>query len=228
MLSGRLRSQIRAFDRGAALVTVVMAAGTAAFIPAFKLSSVADVAMIYAAAPLVAAALAWVFIAEVPTGRVMLASVAAFAGVVIILNDSIDAGRLPGNFLALFMTLMMAGAMVIYRKWPRIPVALPTALSSLILLPAAAIFGSPMSAPRHELPILIAFGLVFTVASITLLEGARRLPSADAALVSSLETPLAPLLAFLILSERPSADMVLGGCVIFTAVLWSQRSTAAS
>jgi len=223
LLNGQLRREIHLFSTRTAVVTLMMAAGTAAFIPAFKLSSVADVALVYAAAPFVAAALSWIFIAEAPTRTVFLASVAALFGVLLIVSDSAGSGKLIGNLLAMFMTLMMAGTMVIYRKWPATTAALPAALSSLVLLPVALIFGSPMSAPSQELPILTIFGLVFAIASVTLSEGARRLPSAETALVSALETPVAPLLAYLVLREIPSAGMMLGGCVIFAAVLWSQR-----
>lgn len=223
LLKGQLSNEIRAFDIHAAAATLMMAAGTAAFIPAFKLSSVADVALIYAAAPFVATALSWFFIAEAPTRTVLLASTAALFGVMLIVSDAAGTGKLTGNLLAMFMTLMMAGTMVIYRKWPATTAALPAAMSSVILLPIAAIFGHPLSAPSQEQPILTLFGLVFAIASVTLAEGARRLPSAETALVSTLETPLAPILAYLILREIPSIEMIMGGCIIFTAVLWSQR-----
>ncbi len=221
---GRLQQEIRAFGKTAALATLMMAAGTAAFIPAFKLSSVADVVLIYAAAPFIAAALSWLFIAEAPTRTVILASLAAMAGVLLIVSDAAGSGKLAGNLLALFMTLMMAGTMVIYRKVPATTAALPAALSSVVLLPIAIGLGDPLSAPSHELPTLILFGLVFAVASVTLVEGARRLPSAETALVSTLETPLAPILAFLVLREIPSIEMAIGGGIIFAAVLWSQRA----
>ena len=220
---GQLGSEIRAFGKPAAAATVMMAAGTAAFIPAFKLSSVADVALIWAAAPFVAAALSWLFIAEPPTRTVTLASLVALLGVLVIVSSAAGSGKLEGNMLALFMTLMMAGTMVIYRKWPVTTAALPAALSSLVLLPIAAAIGRPLAAPMHELPILIVFGLAFAIASVSLSEGARRLPSSETALISTLETPLAPVLAYLVLKEVPSSEMMIGGCIIFAAVLWSQR-----
>ncbi len=52
-------------------VAIVGASGTAAFIPAFKLTTMANVMLIYAAAPLIAALLAWIWIKERMTIRVM-------------------------------------------------------------------------------------------------------------------------------------------------------------
>ena len=70
--------------------------------------------------------------------------------------------------------------------------------------------------------LLIWFGLVFAVASVTLMEGAKRISAAQTALLSVLETPLAPILALLILAEMPATTSLIGGGMIFCAVIWAQ------
>jgi len=223
VLRGQLLREIKAFNMPACAVVGMSAAGTAAFIPAFKLTSVANVALIYGAAPFVAASMAWIFIGEGATGKVILASLAGFAGVLIILSGALGEGNITGDLLALWMTLMMSGVVVIYRRFPQTTAALPAALSSLVLLVPALSFGAPLQAPTAELPVLILFGLVFALASVTLSEGARRLPAAQTALLSTLEMPLAPLLAFWILAETPSVQTLIGGAIILAAVTWSQH-----
>lgn len=221
---GALRAEAAAFGWAGLAVTLMSATGSAAFIPAFKLSSVANVALIYGAAPFVAATLSWVFISELPARRVIIASVLAFGGVGVILSGSLGGGvQIKGDALALFMTLMMSGTMVIYRRFPATPAALPAALSSVVLLGPAWILGDPFGIPLGELPALLLFGLVFAVASVTLSEGARRLPAAETALLSILEMPLAPLLALLVLGAMPTPQALIGGAVIIGSVLWSQR-----
>ena len=219
---GHLRREIALFGGPAVLVVVLSALGTAAFIPAFKLTSIANVALIYASAPLFTAALAWLFIRERASRLVLVASLFAFVGVMVIVSGSLGSGRLIGDMLALWMTLMLAGIMVVYRRWPDTTAALPAAVSSLFLLPVAMLFGDPFAAPAHEMQVLILFGLVFAVASVTLAEGARRLPSAETALLSSLEVPFAPLWAFLILSQLPGMPTIIGGTIVLIAVLGSQ------
>jgi len=223
IMKGQLKKEIALFGGPALAVTLMMALGTVAFIPAFKLTSVANVALIWASAPFTTAALAWLFIGERPTRIILIASCVAFGGVCIIFAGSVGGGNLTGDFLALWMTLMMSCAMVIYRRWPETTAALPAAFSSLVLLLVALLSGAPLSVPTNELPILMLFGLVFAVASVTLSEGARRLPPAETALLSTFETPLAPALAFLLLQEVPAKSTVLGGIVIFLVVIWSQR-----
>lgn len=221
-LRGDLVPEVRAFGRSALVVTVMMGICTAAFIPAFKLTHVANVALIYGAAPFFAAGMAWVFLRERPTAVVAGTSLAAFGGVLLVVSGSLQTLAWRGDLLALFMTLMMAGVMVVYRAFPQTTAALPAALSSVILLPGSYLFGSPFDVPLDQMPLLILFGLVFALASVTLVEGARRLPPAETALLSILEMPLAPLLAYLLLREQPDFGVMLGGIVIFLAVMWSQ------
>ncbi len=227
-LCGNLRAELRRFGLPAVMATLLGASGTAAFIPAFKLTSVANVALIWATAPFVAALLAWLAIGERPSRRVAIASLLAMLGVGITVQGSFGTGNLLGDALAGWMTLMMACVIVIYRVWPDTPTVLPAALSSVVLLPPAWIFSNPGHVATSEIWILIAFGLVFAVASITLSEGARRIPAAQTALLGALETPLAPLWAFFILSEQPVQQAIIGGTIVMAAVVWSQARRSAT
>lgn len=201
---------------------IVGALATIAFIPSFKFTSIANVSLIYAAVPFVAAAIAWLWMREKPTPAILAASVAAFSGVLIIVGGSLDNLNLTGDLLALWMTLGMAGYLCIYRRYPNTPAAGPAVLLSLLLVPVSWLAGDPLSAPLHEVFIMCLFGLVFAVASVTIAEGARRLPAAETALLSALETPLAPLWAFMFLAEIPTAYTVLGGAIILLALFGSQ------
>lgn len=218
-----VKDELRRFGKPAILAAVLMASGTAAFIPAFKLTSIANVSLIWATAPFVTALFAWVFIKEKPTLRVMVCSLLALIGVVITVSDTSGAGNRIGDMLALWMTVMVAAALVLYRAWPDTPTKIPSALSSLLLLPFAVWFSTPSEVSGAEIGILIAFGLVFAAASVLMVEGARLVPSAKAALISSLETPLAPIWAILILAEWPPFTTVIGGAIIMTAVISSQK-----
>ena len=223
VMRGMLRHEIAAFGYPALLASVLMAAGTMAFIPAFKFSSVANVAIVYSSSPFIAAIMAWLFIGEKPSKTIVIASSVAFLGVALVFYSSASVGGGLGELLALWMTVMMAATMVVYRKWPETTAALPAAVASLFLLPFALVFSEPMQTAAHEIPILLVFGLVFAIASVTLSEGARRLPPAETALLSLLETPLAPVLAYFILRELPSWQVLVGGAIILLSVIWSQR-----
>ncbi|MEM6667282.1 MAG: DMT family transporter [Pseudomonadota bacterium] len=220
---GTFRYNFREFGRSGWAVAIVGAVGTAAFIPAFKLTSIANVSLIYAIAPLVAATLAWGLIGEQISLWTLVGCVGALLGVAVIVSGSIGQTSIYGDLLALVMTVAMASIMVIYRKYPATPGAGPTAMQSVLLTPGALLFGEPFETELADILILAAFGLLFAVAAITLAEGAKRIPSGQTALLSALETPLAPLFAFLLFTEIPSNLTVLGGAIVLVAVYASIR-----
>lgn len=223
---GTLRPNFLHMGTSGWAVGVVGALGTAAFIPAFKLTSIANVSLIYAVSPLIAALLAWVFIGERASGRTVAGCMGALAGVAIIVSGSLGQVSLTGDLLALWMTVAMASIMVIYRKYPKTPGAGPAVLQSLFLVPVAMLLGDPFDVSQGEILILSAFGLLFAIASVALAEGAKRIPSGQTALLSSLETPLGPLLAFLMFTEVPNVATFTGGALVLAAVLLSVRNTA--
>lgn len=220
---GALRQNFLAMGRSGLAVGVIGALGTAAFISSFKLTSIANVSLIYAIAPLIAALLAWLTMGERISARTLAGSFAALAGVAIIVSGSLGQISLAGDLLALVMTTVMATIMVIYRKYPDTPGPGPSVLQSLLLLPVAATLGAPFGVDHTEIAILAAFGLLFAIASVTLAEGAKRVPASQTALLSALETPLAPIFAFLLLSEVPNGATFLGGTLVLMAVLVSIR-----
>ncbi|WP_168193086.1 DMT family transporter [Rhodophyticola sp. CCM32] len=220
-----LRSEFLEMGRAGLVVGVIGAAGTAALIPAFKLTDIANVALIYAAAPFIAALLAWRVIGEKVSKRTALGAAAALAGVLIIVAGSIGSVHLLGDGLALIMTTVMASIMVLYRANPHTPSSGPSVLQSLFLIPLALLFGHPLQTAPIEIAILAAFGVFHAIASVTLAEGAKRVPAGQTALLGALETPLAPILAFLILAEIPAFATIFGGAIVLIAVLASLKPT---
>lgn len=203
-------------------VTFASTVGMMAFITAFKLTTVANVSLIYATGPFLSAALAWMWFRERPAIAVALASLAAVGGVAVIVSGSLGGVNLKGDLLALVMTSMLSIMMVVYRRYPETPAIGPTATSAALALPFCLAFGDPLVVSNGEILILAAFALVFTVAAVTMLEGARRLSPPEASLISALEVPLAPIWAWLILSESPAVPTLVGGAIILAAVFGSQ------
>ena len=203
-------------------VALIGASGSAAFIPAFKLTTMAHVMLIYAAVPLLAAILAWLWIRERMTRRVALGCVSAISSVAFIVQGSFGAGDLRGDWLALWMTMVMATVMVIYRRFPHTPAAGPAALSSIVLLPPGLLYGAPFAVPLGEFVAMAAFGLIFAIASVTLAEGVKRIPAAETALLSALETPLVPVFGWLFFAKLLPIATFLGGALILVAVISTQ------
>ena len=151
---GTFRREFMQMGTSGWAVAIIGASGSAAFIPAFKLTTMANVMLIYAAAPLLAALFAWLWIGERLTRKVTLGCLAAFAGVGIIVQGSFGGGHLTGNLLALWMTIVMSLIMVIYRRFPETPGAGPAAMSSVVLLPFGLLYGAPFAVPLNEFVVM--------------------------------------------------------------------------
>ena len=204
----------------------VSGGGMLCFITALTLTSVAHVAVIYAAAPFLAAGLGWWLLREKPGQRALIAAAIALTGAAIMVGLSAEGG-LTGDLLAMGMTLAMALMMVIARARPGIPTlpaaALSASLSALVMLPLA----NPTLPPPGQLALLAGFGIVNSALGLGLfLAGSARLPPVQTALIGALDAPLAPLWVWLVFAEVPGPATLIGGAIVMAAVIWHILSPA--
>ncbi len=194
------------------------AAGMACYLAALRHTSVANVAVIYATAPFLAAALGWVVLHEKPGRSSIIASAVALGGVSIMVGFG-TAGGLIGDLLALGMTWSMASTMVIARHYREIPIMLTACISSLLSGLLAWPFGTPLAVSGHQLSLLALFGIVnFAIGLPLFTYGAKLLPPIETALIGALDAPLAPLWVWLAFNETPGAGSIVGGIIVFFAV----------
>ena len=86
---------------------------------------------------------------------------------------------------------------------------------------AGMLFGRPMQVQPVDLAQLAIFGALTMGGGMALFTvGARRIPSAQAALLGALETPLAPLWVWLAFAEVPPTATFIGGGLIIAALAW--------
>jgi len=221
---GRLWDEVRRFRGSAIALSLIYASGTAAFIPAFKLTSIANVALIWSTAPVLAGLFAWWLFGQRVSFGFAMACAAVLGGTFIIVYGSFGGSGLAGDLLALLMTLMMVLIMMVFRRFPETPATLPTVSSSVLLLPICWYLGDPFVAEPAEIALMALFGVTFVIASITLAQGSKFLSPGETALLSISESPWAIILAMLLLAEFPSMQTVIGGSIIMASVLWYQST----
>lgn len=219
---GTVGQELRKIGRDGLIASVAWASGAIAYIYAFKLTSIANVSLIYGSAPLMCALWAWLMLKERPRKIVLASSLFAFAGVAVVGYGSLGSGNLIGDLLAVWMTFTVAVQFAIFRKDPQISAVGTTILSSLIALVPCLIFGAPFTVGWGEIAVLALFGLVLFLAASMLMEGSKYLPASETALVSNLEVPVQPVLAYLVFTELPPAATFVGGAIIIAAVLTTQ------
>jgi drug/metabolite transporter (DMT)-like permease len=200
------------------LMALIGAAASIAFIAAFKHTYVANVAIIYATAPFVAALLAWLFMRETVRRQTLLAACLSLAGVGLMVSAGVGTGHLFGDGLALLMTAGSALYMVLVRKFRDTPVVWAGAVSAFLLFILGWFVTDPLAISSRDAVLLAAFGVSFALASVMWTEGARLIPAAEAGLLGSAEVPFAAFFGWLFLAEIPPAANLAGGAIVLAAV----------
>jgi len=210
--------RLRAMPPVGWLFVLQSALGMICYLGALRHTSVANVAVIYATAPFLAAALGWLLLRERPARSAVAASVAALIGVTVMVGTGSRGGWL-GDLLAFGMTFSMAFATVAVRSFPQLPIPLTACFSSLLSALLAWPFGAPRAVSAHDLALLALFGAInFGLGLPLFVMGARRLPAIESALIGALDAPLAPLWVWLACNEVPAAGTLFGGALVFAAV----------
>jgi len=151
----------------------------------------------------------------------LLASLAAFCGVAIIVGNARAGSDILGIGLACLMTVAIAAMTVAVRRHKNTPMvaaaALSNVLGSIVSIPFAHGIASVTGA---ELVILAMFGSFQVALGLTLFVlGSRLLPSGQASLIATLETPLMPFWVWLAFQEVPALRTLVGGAVVMGAVI---------
>ena len=201
------------------LLSLVGAVSSVFFIASFKFTYVANVAVIYATVPFMAAPIEWPLLGEPPRARTMATAFASLLGVAIIMSGGLAAGHLFGDLLALLMTVGCAVYLVMIRAFRDTPVLWAAAVSALMVFATSFVVADPLAVAPSDLAVIGAFGVSFAAAVILWTEGAMRLPAAEAGLLGATEVPLAVAFAWLILGQSTPAASLLGGAVVLAAVL---------
>jgi drug/metabolite transporter (DMT)-like permease len=213
-----------AFSLAGIALILISATGKIAFLYALQNTSVANVTVIYATLPFITAILAWLWFREKAERRTLIGSLVAGAGVIITVGGStgLGGGHILGDLAALFMTFTMALMTVIMRRHRDVPMLEAAALSGIVAAMVAFPMADPFSATLTDIAWLALFGIVTQGGGLGIYTmGARRLPSAQAALLSASEVPMSPLWVWIFFNEVPAQETFIGGGLVLAAILWN-------
>ncbi|MCB8875791.1 DMT family transporter [Acidisoma silvae] len=230
---GNAWRQTRAIGRTGLTVACMGGFSSYLYLSAFRHTTVADVAIIYATLPFMTAALAWVCLAEREGWRVLASSLLALVGVAVMAHGAIHAGHVVGDLLAVGMTATFAITMVMLRRGGRQGSMMPAvAVMCVITALASAPFAHFWPLAPRTMIYLLLFGICQLGLGLLFLSlGMRHVTATQGALLGLLDTPLAPLWVWLGFGEVPPSATLIGGAIVMAAVLWTvlpQRKPAAA
>jgi drug/metabolite transporter, DME family len=186
-------------------------------------TSVANAMVLFAAAPLIAAILGWVFLREIVRKATWISIAIALIGISIMVWEGISLGFLTGNVAALLSALGFA-TFTIALRWRKLDDMMPTVflggifaivVSGLVCMSA----GYSLNIPLNDILISLALGVFQVGAGLVLYTmGSKAVPAAELALLSLGEVILGPFWVWLILGETVGLFTILGGSILLAAL----------
>jgi drug/metabolite transporter (DMT)-like permease len=202
-------------------VALWFATASSSFVVALAYTTVANILLMQAGVPLIAALLAFLLFGEKVAPATWAAIAAVICGVAIMVSESFSGQVSPvGDGLALLIAVMFSIATVLTRRFAHVRMTPATCLGTMIAATFAATQSMNLAVSGQDMAFLFAFGaLNLGLGLACFATGARLIPAAFAALLGTFETLLGPVWVWLIHAEVPSARTVAGGAVVFAALL---------
>lgn len=226
-----LRHRRRAFAELAgggidtALVVLFFGAAFVLYVMALNRTSVAHAQIIMATSPAIAALLAWPVLGERVAVRTWIALAATIGGVALMFADSLAGGGWIGDLLAVALAIALGANTVALRRGRRVNMAPAVCIAGVVAALAVAPFAEPFAISGRDFGLLVLMGTMqLGLPLILFTEGVRRLPAAEAGLLTLLETVLAPAWVWIAIGEQPSGLALLGGGAVVAALAWHSIS----
>lgn len=219
----RLPRGFARISRQGLIVVPLSALSMISYIAALRLTSVAEVMIVYATTPFVTAAVAWLWLGEAMDRRAIAASLVALAGIALTVLGPATAAteRFWGDALAFLMVLGFAFVVVMGRRSSSASMSVVNILAMLVCALGCLPLASPLAVSGPDFGLLVAFGAItLGLGLILLAAGTRRLGAGEAALITLIDVPLSPLWVWLAFGERPGAFALSGGAIVLGAVVW--------
>lgn len=202
-------------------VALCFAVASVSFVMALSYTTVANVLLIQAGVPLIAALLGFLILGEHVNRPTWVAIAAVIGGVAIMVSGSLGGDVSPiGDGLAVLIAVVFACATVITRHHAHVAMMPAVCLGMFI---AAVVSGSMVhsyAVSAADFGLLVFFGAVNLGLGMALFAtGARLIPSAMAALIGTAEPVLGPVWVWLVHGEVPGARTLMGGLIVVLALL---------
>lgn len=208
-------------------VASLAAISQVSFIAAITRTTVANVVVIVAAAPVIAAVVGRLVLGERTSGRVWVAMAVTGIGIGIVVVPSVGGPSLDGDLLALLAIAAFALNLALWRRHPDLSRYVGLAISACLVLVVTGPFLSPSDLEPRSLAAAAAMGLLFSpVGRIAHSSAPKFAPAAEVALFAPVETVAATVWAWIAFAEVPSAATVAGGLIIVAGVFYGTFGSA--
>lgn len=216
-------AQFRSMGLPGIAVGLCFTSASICFVQAIAHTTVANVMLMNAGVPLIAALMGWLRFHERVSRATWGAIAAVLCGVAIMVSGPLLGGvslSPVGDMLALAVACSFALATVITRRFATVRMTSGVCFGTIVAALIAWTQAGPVAVSAGEYGLLFAFGALNLGLGMALFaSGARLIPASVAALLGTFETIAGPIWVWLIHGEIPSARTVIGGTVVLAALV---------
>lgn len=218
--SGTVRHVIRMGLPGIG-VALCFAAASTSFVVGLQYTSVANILLVQAGGPLIAASLAYVLFRERVSLGTWIAIVSVIFGIAVMESESLDGNMSPiGGALAIVISLAFALATVITRHYSHVEMVPAVTLGVIIAGVNAFFHAGDMNISMTDGFVLFLFGAINLGGGLAMfVAGARLIPASIASLIGTAEPVLGGIWVWLIHGEVPSVRTIIGGAIVMAALI---------
>ena len=223
LLSTYKKNTIKVFkDAGypALIGGLVMSLSFVAYVYSITVTSVANVVFIISTQTMFLAIFGYFYLKEKVSLISFISIILAMSGIVIMVGDSMSSGSLLGNIVALAIPINFSILVMIIRKNKNLDMVPAIFYSGFFAIIYGLILSESIVFSSHDILMGFFLGvpqLAFGFICITI--GSRTTPSTTVGLLMLTETLFAPVWVWLFLNEIPPLSVLIGGCVIITAII---------
>ena len=189
------------------------------FVVSIENTNVANTLVMVALAPMISAIISLIFLKENPDQKTWIAIAITTLAVIYIFYDAIDAGDFLGNFLGLICATGLAVNAVIIRSAKKISLVPSAMVGKLMVALFALFFADQLKLENNDLiivPLMCVVCIAIPFVCVTL--APRYITAPEVNLFFLLETIFGPLWVWLVISEKPSMETIVGGSIIIITI----------
>jgi drug/metabolite transporter (DMT)-like permease len=204
----------------AVLGGIVMSLSFIAFVVSMSITTVANVVFIISTQTMFLAIFGYFYLKEKVSLISFFSILLAMGGITIMVGDSLSTSSFLGNIVALAIPINFSILVMIIRKNKNLDMVPAIFYSGIFSIIYGLILSESFVFTDHDILMGFFLGvpqLAFGFICITI--GSRTTPSTTIGLLMLTETLFAPVWVWLFLNEIPPLSVLIGGCVIITAII---------
>ncbi len=193
------------------------------FIQALSHTTVANTLFTLSSVPMFAAVFAWAMLGERVRRATWIAIGVSMVGIAVMVADGLGSGTVIGNLLALATAVLFALYVVALRRNSHVDMLASVCWAAFVSMSIGGIVAADLAVSLHDIVLCILWGACLSCAGHALFTlGSRHVPAAEITLIALVEMMLGPLWVWLFVDEVPGELTMVGGAVVFAAIVgWS-------